>query len=120
MNSPTPTIRLLLLPLLVSLVLGGYAKPTEGAVVSAGECCLAKVNACCGRACCEVPAPLQERPRSDQTTSSSDRPRDGKVSWSGVILRNAESGHIDRCDSSPAVPHSGSPSLIAQHVRLQI
>ena len=70
--------------------------------------------------CCEVPAPLQERPQSDQAKPSSDRRGDGDANWYRVTLQNANLGHLTRRGSPPAVLASGSPSLITQHIRLQI
>ncbi len=121
MNATTFTTRLLLLPLLaLGLVFSGFTMPTNGAVASPGECCQTKVKTCCGMTCCETPTPQQQRPRSDQTKPSNERPSDGQSSWSGITLRYGSLGRAERYASPMAVPTSGSPSLITQHIRLQI
>jgi len=128
MKTPSPQVRLLLVPLLVvSLVACGLAMPVASAMAgrlgqSVGDCCRVEAAAvCCGMACCQSPIPRPERSPSDVPKRSDDRPNDGKLGWVAIALANVPAtSTLERHGDSLAVPHSGSPSLIAQHIRLQI
>jgi hypothetical protein len=64
--------------------------------------------------------PRQERTPSNSSRPSNDRPSDGKATWITISPHNADLVRTDRLESSLDVPVSGSPSLITQHVQLQI
>jgi hypothetical protein len=128
MKTFSPTIRFLLVPLLlVSLVASGLAMPVASAMAArlgqpVGDCCRTEAAAvCCGTACCQSPVPRPERSPSDVPKRSDDRSNDGKLGWAAIALVNTPAiNTLERHGDSLAVPHSGSPSLIAQHIRLQI
>jgi hypothetical protein len=123
MNLTAATIRILLVPLmtlgmLAGSVAGQGARPTQ----SGKGCCQAMdVNsACCGLSCCQSPAPQPERSSTDLWSRLFDRSSDGKISWAGAYSLDRAHSHAaqDACDI--VAPASAVPSLIVQHVRLQI
>lgn len=124
MNSTNPTSRLFLTALLaVSLLTGGFAPPAFSATDSARKCCPPEArSACCGMACCQTPAPQNDRTPLPQEKSSSGRdlagfdfglPPGRSFGLTTEMLRL-------RMASSDAVPVSGAPSLVALHVLLRV
>ena len=123
MNFTTTTTRILLVPLLaVGLLAGGFATPALGSTAGGKECCPATVvnSACCGLSCCQAPAPQPDRSAAEHSKRISDHPADGKIGWAGSFTLDGDHGQTAIGGRPFGVPASGSPSLIAQHVRLQI
>jgi hypothetical protein len=114
---------MLLVPLLaVGLLAGGFATPVLGSTASGKECCPATVvnSACCGLSCCQAPAPQPDRSATEHSKRTTDRSTDGKIAWASLFTLDRDHRQTAVGGRQFGVPASGSPSLIAQHVRLQI
>jgi hypothetical protein len=122
MTSITLKTRILVAPALaIVLLFGSFATPAMGATTGKHDCCQVEAKStCCGTTCCEARAPRQEQSQPDQSRPSNDRPSDGKATWIGYGTGDVLLSRPNRLESSLDVPVSGSPSLITQHVRLQI
>ena len=122
MASINSTTRILTAPVLVlALLFSGFAMPANGATASPSKCCKAEVTTdCYGMPCCDVRAPRQDQPQPVQSRPSNDRPSDGKTIWIDYVSGQADLRRSTQVELFSGAPTSGSPSLIAQHVRLQI
>ncbi len=112
----------------VSCVLGGIAIPS-GANATAVDAWLAShacchqdgVQNCCGMACCRTPASVPDRVPLDQPERFDLRLQGRKLPWSGTTPSVPKvTDAAERHGISLAVPTSGSPSLITQHICLQV
>ena len=111
----------LIASLAVSLLTGSFATPAFSATDSGRKCCQPEArSACCGTACCQTPAPQNDRTPLPYEKSSNDRelagfdvgiPAAHSVSLTSDLLRL-------RAAANDAVPASGAPSLVALHVLL--
>jgi hypothetical protein len=120
--------RVLALPLIVAAL--AMSVPFEvsraaeaGTNIASGRNCCGKIaSPCCGSACCRMPADQSERSPSNPADNSSQRAQEGKLVWSAFAALGvaAEAGGAALRHFSGIVSTSGSPSLIAEHVRLQI
>jgi hypothetical protein len=85
------------------------------------SCCGQLASRCCESACCGMPANPSERSPSNPPSRSNDRLQDGKLVWSsfsdGVATMNTG---LTLRRFSEILPTSGSPSLVSEHIRLQI
>ena len=124
MNSTNPTSRLLLIAsLAVSLLTGIFTTRAFSATGSARKCCQPEApSACCGMACCQTPAPQNDRTPLPNEKSSSGCELTGfdygllagrSVGLTAEMLRL-------RAAANDAVPVSGAPSLVALHVLLRV
>jgi hypothetical protein len=125
MNTYSPTIRLVFAPLLVLGLLVGTL-PARDIVAcdadSAGCCCCPSAQlASCTMACCQTPTPVPDRLPYDPEKRSPRNSSDGKLGWvNSAVGHNAPASMpVDQADLM-AAPRDRGPSLIAQHVRLQI
>lgn len=127
MNTFSPTTRFLYVLLMAfSVVMGGMSEPTLAArACSTGysemSCCSHVRVGECGMACCQAPEPVPQQAPADELNQLRDRSSDGKLTWVATPKeRIGSAGLARRCVRSLAVPASGSPSLITQHICLQV
>jgi len=124
------TIRFLLAHLMtLSVILAGFALPVNAAS-SCRECCkvLETPAACChkaapadcGMACCQQrPVEPMQAPAKDPQLPQ-ERPASGSVLSTAAAGLTVSSTVRSLSVRSLAVPASGSPSLVTQHICLQV
>jgi len=126
MNTSLRKSRILLASLTaMGLAMGGWLTTPAMAATggfAAGDCCQAKAaTQCCGRACCQTPAPNPLQWPLDPSPTFSEGPRDGNLGWAGFALPRANDAQPSpRLACRLALLDTSDQSLIAQHVRLQI
>ena len=123
MNISTPTTRTLLIPLIAAgLLAGGRPAPAMSSTVAGKACCQqpASDSTCCGQSCCQVPTPQPKQNAPDQSKRSNDRTGDGMFLSVGAVEFYRDPDQATCPGHFSCLGGSGGPSLIAQHVRLQI
>lgn len=109
----------------MGLALGSWlAAPAMAATgdAPAGHCCHAKAaSPCCEGACCQRQAPNPQQPPTDPLATSNEGPQDVNFVASGFVPpRGTDPKPAASLLCCLALPGTGTSSLTAEHVRLQI